>query len=133
MVSLKTTIVLASITLLYSVTIAQTDGIVPADKDSNLSNQTNQIFTSIMQSMSSDMRASVDSASSATDQNRKPQKDEADKSRTKDNLKVQNENRNGALNELPEEIRERVQQRIVEIEKKNEERSLQFKEQKKHE
>ena len=94
-------------------------------KENQISTQTNEIFNDIMQSMSEEMKEKVDSASNINKENAlQNQGTDSHNQQT-----VQEQKRTNAINELPEDIRERVQKRIQEIENKNEERALQFKEQ----
>ena len=94
-------------------------------KGNQISTQTNEIFNDIMQSMSEEMKEKVDSASNINKETAlQNQGTDSQNQQT-----VQEQKRTNAINELPEDIRERVQKRIQEIENKNEERALQFKEQ----
>lgn len=94
-------------------------------KENQISTQTNEIFNDIMQSMSEEMKEKVDSASNINKENAlQNQGTDSQNQKT-----IQEQKRTNAVNELPEDIRERVQKRIQEIENKNEERALQFKEQ----
>lgn len=94
-------------------------------KENQISTQTNEIFNDIMQSMSEEMKGKVDSASNINKEN--ALQNQGTDSQNQET--IQEQKRTNAINELPEDIRERVQKRIQEIENKNEERALQFKEQ----
>ena len=71
------------------------------------------------------MKQKVDSASNVNKENAL-QNQGTDSQNQKE---VQEQKRTNAINELPEDVQERVRNRIKEIENKNEERALQFKEQ----
>ena len=121
---IKTTIALI---LTTSVILFAQSGSEPNEdtKENQISTQTNDIFNDIMQSMSEDMKEKVDSASNINKENAlQNQGTDSHNQQT-----VQEQKRTNAINELPEDIREKVQKRIQEIENKNEERALQFKEQ----
>ena len=121
---IKTTIALilaASVILFAQSGIEQNN----ETKENEVSTQTNEIFNDIMQSMSKEMKHKVDSASNVNKENAL-QNQGTDSQNQKE---VQKQKRTNAINELPEDIQERVRERIKEIENKNEERALQFKEQ----
>jgi len=118
-----------TITLILTVSVilfAQTGSEKTEDTNENqISTQTNDIFNDIMQSMSKEMKQKVDSASNINKENALHNQG----TDSQNQKEVQEQKRTNAINELPEDIQERVRERIKEIENKNEERALQFKEQ----
>ena len=119
-------ILIALIIMMSLTAFAQTANKENQDTQENqISVQTNEIFNDIMQSMSKEMKGKVDSASNINKEN--ALQNQGTDSQNQET--VQKQKRTNAVNELPEDIRERVRNRIQEIENKNEERALQFKEQ----
>ncbi len=91
---------------------------------------TDEIFDEIMQSLSVDVKAEIDSASKGNGRRVEPkEKPGSGLSVQKDRLNDQTGSQAGhVLENLPDEVRRRVEKAMTEIEKRQKERRMQFKE-----
>jgi hypothetical protein len=99
-----------------------------AGADSQTHAQAEEIFDEIMQSLPGEMKARVDSASRIRESTpRTPLAEPARPSSDQDALTA----RNHAINELPADVKARVEKTIAEIQQRTQQRQIEFKEMRK--
>lgn len=118
-------IALLSTCAIVSIANAQDNTKSVEDQTTQTIEQKNALFNDILQSMPKEMQNRIDSASTSASKNGSTETVHTDAA-TKESA---SEKQQHALDELPAEVRAKVQQRMVEIEKNNEQRTIQLKEQ----
>jgi hypothetical protein len=114
--------------LMPTMSLGQTAG--DNNNASQKQRETSAIFEEIMQTLPSDMKAKVDSASATKKKNAVGQTSSASNSGNQKQASLAAD-RNDALKQLPEDVRQRVEKAISDIDNSNQDREILFKDSKK--